>query len=46
MDDPQKGEKLIREILKEKGMEIFEMLVARPSLEDAFVSIIQGKKQL
>ena len=44
VDDRQKGEKLIREILKEKGMEIFEMLVARPSLEDAFVSIIQGKK--
>jgi len=45
VDDPQKGEKVIRGILKEQGMEILDLLEVRPSLEDAFVSIIQGRKK-
>jgi ABC-2 type transport system ATP-binding protein len=45
VDDSQKGEKVIREILKEKGMEILDLLVVRPSLEDAFVSIVQGRRR-
>jgi ABC-2 type transport system ATP-binding protein len=45
VDDSQKGEKVIREILKEQGMEILDLLVVRPSLEDAFVSIVQGRKR-
>jgi hypothetical protein len=45
VDDSQKGEKVIREILKEQGMEILDLLVVRPSLEDAFVSIVQGGKR-
>jgi hypothetical protein len=44
VDDPQKAEKVIREILKEQRMEILDLLVVRPSLEDAFVSMVQGKK--
>jgi ABC-2 type transport system ATP-binding protein len=44
VDDPQKGEKVIREILREHGMEMFDLLVARPSLEDAFVSMVREKK--
>jgi ABC-2 type transport system ATP-binding protein len=44
VDDAQKSEKLIREILREHGMEIFDLLVARPSLEDAFVSMVGEKK--
>jgi ABC-2 type transport system ATP-binding protein len=45
VDDAQKGEKVIREILKEQEMEILDLLVVRPSLEDAFVSIIQGRER-
>jgi len=45
VDDAQKGEKVIREILKEQEMEIIDLLVVRPSLEDAFVSIIQGRER-
>jgi len=44
VDDPQEGEKVIRDILKEQGVEILDLLVVRPSLEDAFVSMVQGKK--
>jgi len=46
VDDPQKAEKMIREILREQGMEILDLLVVRPSLEDAFVSMVRGKKEL
>ncbi|MGB7575554.1 MAG: ATP-binding cassette domain-containing protein [Thermodesulfobacteriota bacterium] len=45
VDDPQKAEKVIREILKEQGMEILDLLVVRPSLEDAFVSMVQRSKK-
>jgi ABC-2 type transport system ATP-binding protein len=45
VDDPQKSEKVIREILKEQGMEILDLGVVKPSLEDAFVSIVQGGKR-
>jgi ABC-2 type transport system ATP-binding protein len=44
VDDPVKGENVIREVLRKQGMEVFDLLMARPSLEDAFVSIVQGKK--
>jgi ABC-2 type transport system ATP-binding protein len=44
VDDPVKGQKVIREVLRKQGMEVFDLLRARPSLEDAFVSIVQGKK--
>lgn len=45
VDDPQKGEKVIRDILKGQGMEILDLLVVQPSLEDAFVSVVQRKKE-
>jgi ABC-2 type transport system ATP-binding protein len=45
VDDPQKSEKGIREILKRQGMEILDLGVVKPSLEDAFVSIVQGKER-
>jgi beta-lactamase superfamily II metal-dependent hydrolase len=44
VDDPQKSEKVIREILKKQGMEILDLLVVQPSLEDAFVSIVSERK--
>ncbi len=45
VDDPQESEKVIREILKENGMEISDLLAVRPSLEDAFVSMVGEKKK-
>jgi len=45
VDDSEKGEKSVREVLRGQGMEILDLAVVRPSLEDAFVSIVQrGKK--
>ena len=43
VDDPQKGEEVIREVLKEQGLEILDLLVVRPSLEDVFVSIVRER---
>ncbi|OGP59629.1 MAG: multidrug ABC transporter ATP-binding protein [Deltaproteobacteria bacterium RBG_13_52_11b] len=45
VDDPGEGERMIRGVLGEAGMEILALTVVRPSLEDAFVSIVQGKKE-
>jgi ABC-2 type transport system ATP-binding protein len=45
VNDPQKGERGIRDILKGQGMEILDLLVVQPSLEDAFVSMVQEKKK-
>ena len=46
VDDPREGEGLIREVLAKHGMEILAMMIVRPSLEDAFVSIVRGRKTL
>ena len=43
VDDPEEGERMIRRSLREAGMEILDLTVVRPSLEDAFVSIVQEK---
>jgi len=43
VDDPEAGDRVIRKRLKEAGMEIQDLTVVRPSLEDAFVSIVQEK---
>lgn len=45
VDDYQEGEKVIREVLKAQGMEILTLMTVRPSLEDAFVSIVREKKK-
>lgn len=44
VDDPQEGERVIREVLKAEGMGILGLIEVRPSLEDVFVSIIREKK--
>jgi ABC-2 type transport system ATP-binding protein len=44
VDDPQAGEQVIREVLKAKGMRVLDLMVVRPSLEDAFVSMVRGRK--
>jgi len=43
VDDSREGEKTIREILKTKGISILDLIVVRPSLEDAFVSIVRER---
>jgi ABC-2 type transport system ATP-binding protein len=45
VDDPEEGEKAVRGVLKEQHMEVLDLVVVRPSLEDAFVSIVQGKQR-
>jgi ABC-2 type transport system ATP-binding protein len=45
VDDPQEGERIIREVLKTKRMEVLGLMVVRPTLEDAFVSIVRAKKK-
>jgi ABC-2 type transport system ATP-binding protein len=44
VDDPQEGERVIREVLKTEGMEILSLIEVGPSLEDVFVSIIREKR--
>ena len=46
VDDPQGGERVIREVLEAQGMEVLDLMAVRPSLEDAFVSIVRDKKEL
>ncbi len=46
VDDPEKGAEVIREIIRKEGMEIIDLLTVRPSLEDAFVSIVKDKNRL
>ncbi len=41
VDDPGEGQRTIREVLEGEGMGVRELVVVRPSLEDAFVSIVQ-----
>jgi ABC-2 type transport system ATP-binding protein len=46
VDDPQEGERVIREILKLRGMDILDLLVVRASLEDAFVCIVRERRMM
>jgi ABC-2 type transport system ATP-binding protein len=43
--EPQEGERAIREVLSEQGMEVLALIAVKPSLEDAFVSIVRGGKK-
>ena len=45
VDDPLKGEKLIREVLRSEGMEVESLAEVRPSLEDVFVSMVKEKRK-
>ena len=45
VDDPEDSELAIHDILKEKGMKILGLLAVRPSLEDAFVSIVEERRK-
>ena len=43
VDDPEEGERLIRGILKTKGIAVIDLMIVKPSLEDAFVSIVRER---
>jgi ABC-2 type transport system ATP-binding protein len=45
VEDPPKGKQVIREALKTKGMGILDLTRVRPSLEDAFVSMVSKKEK-
>jgi ABC-2 type transport system ATP-binding protein len=45
VDDPEKGEQMVREVLEAKGMRVLDLMRVRPSLEDAFVSIVTERKK-
>jgi ABC-2 type transport system ATP-binding protein len=44
VDQPKEGERMIRDVLKTEGIDILDLNRVRPSLEDAFVSMV-GEKQ-
>jgi len=39
--DPEVGKKMIKEAILSEGMEIIDLTIVRPSLEDAFVSMVR-----
>jgi ABC-2 type transport system ATP-binding protein len=45
VDDSEEARRVIAETLKGEDMGIFDLVPVRPSLEDAFISIVRGKKQ-
>ena len=45
VDNIGEGEEVIRKVIKAHGMEIVSLLVVRPSLEDAFVSIVRERNK-
>lgn len=45
VDDSKKGEGIIRDVLRTKGMNILDLIVVRPSLEDAFVAMVKEKEK-
>ena len=45
VDDPQEGERVIREVMKREGVQILGLMSVRPSLEDAFVSFVREKRK-
>ena len=45
VDDFQKEERVIRDVLKRENLKILSLGVVRPSLEDAFVSMVREKQK-
>jgi ABC-2 type transport system ATP-binding protein len=46
VDDPQEGEKVIREAMKKEDVQILGLMPVRPSLEDAFVSFVRERRKV
>jgi ABC-2 type transport system ATP-binding protein len=45
VDDPEEASRVIPETLRAEDMGVFDLVPVRPSLEDAFISIVRGRKQ-
>ena len=45
VDDSKEGERAIRNVLKAKGVSVLDLIVVRPSLEDAFVAMVKEKEK-
>ena len=45
VDDSEEARRVIAETLKVEEMGVFDLVPVRPSLEDAFISIVRGRKQ-
>src|SRR4030043_1183851 len=45
VDDSKEGERVIRDVLKAKGVSVLDLMGVRPSLEDAFVSMVREKEK-
>jgi ABC-2 type transport system ATP-binding protein len=45
VEDPQEGERVIREVMKREGIQIVGLMAVRPSLEDAFVSFVRERRK-
>src|SRR4030043_1672122 len=45
VEDPQEGERAIREVMKREGIQILGLMAVRPSLEDAFVSFVRERRK-
>ena len=46
VEDAQKAEEKIREVLSVHGIEVRDLVSVRPSLEDAFVSMVRGEEKI
>ena len=46
VDEPERAKREIQEVLRGEGVEISDLLAVRPSLEDAFISMVREKKQV
>jgi ABC-2 type transport system ATP-binding protein len=45
VEDPQEGERVIREVMRREGIQILGLMAVRPSLEDAFVSFVRERRK-
>lgn len=46
VDDPEEGKKVIQKVFSAEEIEIIDLNVVRPSLEDAFVSIVKQREKM
>jgi ABC-2 type transport system ATP-binding protein len=45
VDDAREGERVIRDVLKAQDVEILDLLAVNPSLEDAFIALVEGQRK-
>lgn len=45
VDDPQEGERILRDTLKRERLDVFSLNSVKPSLEDVFVSMVKQREK-